>query len=96
LSLSSRRSVESGACDGAWADPFSVIITNGSNPNGSIGGPCAINCSSDNEMFSFHTGGINVLFRNGSEHFVYQTITLTQAAALISMSGGEVINFNFD
>jgi len=80
---------------GAWADPFSVIVTNGSNPNGSIGGPCAENCTSDNEVFSFHIGGTNALMGDGSVHFINSSITLTQLAALISMQGGEVITFSF-
>ena len=81
---------------GAWADPFGDLITNGSTPGtGTIPGPCAINCTSDNEMFSFHTGGINAAFGDGSVRFVSQTITLNQAAALISKGGGEVINFNY-
>lgn len=79
---------------GAWADPFGYLVTNGSMPgSGIIPGPCAINCSSDNEMFSFHNGGINVCMGDGSVQFVNQAITLNQAAALISRAGGEVINF---
>jgi hypothetical protein len=43
---------------------------NGSYPNGSIGGPCALNCTSDNEMFSFHIGGMNALLGDGSARFI--------------------------
>jgi prepilin-type N-terminal cleavage/methylation domain-containing protein len=80
---------------GAWADPFSVIVSNGSYPNGTVGGPCAENCTSDNEVFSFHVGGTNALMGDGSVHFINQSITLTQLAALISKAGGEVINFDY-
>jgi prepilin-type processing-associated H-X9-DG protein len=82
---------------GAWADPFGYLVVNGSLPDGSglVPGPCAMNCTSDNEMFSFHTGGINALFGDGSVHFLKQTLTLNQAAALISKAGGEVINFDY-
>jgi prepilin-type N-terminal cleavage/methylation domain-containing protein/prepilin-type processing-associated H-X9-DG protein len=80
---------------GAWADPFGVLVINGSYPNGSIGGPCALNCTSDNEMFSFHIGGMNALMGDGSVRFISQSITLTQAAALISKAGGEVNNFDY-
>ena len=77
---------------GAWADPFSVLVVNGSMPDGSglIPGPCAVNCTSDNEMFSFHTGGINIGFGDGSVRFVSQNISLSVAAAYISKAGGEV------
>jgi prepilin-type processing-associated H-X9-DG protein len=76
---------------GAWADPFGYLVMNGSYPNGSIGGPCAMNCTSDNEMFSFHPGGMNALMGDGSVRFLNQSITLTVAAALISKAGGEVL-----
>jgi prepilin-type N-terminal cleavage/methylation domain-containing protein/prepilin-type processing-associated H-X9-DG protein len=84
---------------GAWADPFGYMVMNGSDPNGSgqVGGTggtpatCAMNCSNDNEMFSFHTGGMNVLLGDGSVRFVSQNLTLNLAAALISKAGGEVV-----
>jgi prepilin-type N-terminal cleavage/methylation domain-containing protein/prepilin-type processing-associated H-X9-DG protein len=78
---------------GAWADPFGYLVANGSMPDGSglVPGPCAINCTSDNEMFSFHPGGINVLMGDGSVRFLKQDISLNLAAALISMRGGEVL-----
>jgi prepilin-type N-terminal cleavage/methylation domain-containing protein/prepilin-type processing-associated H-X9-DG protein len=80
---------------GAWADPFGNLVVNGSYPDGSIGGPCAVNCTSDNEMFSFHPGGTNVVMGDGSVRFLRSSITLTQAAALISKAGGEVLNFDY-
>jgi prepilin-type N-terminal cleavage/methylation domain-containing protein/prepilin-type processing-associated H-X9-DG protein len=82
---------------GAWADPFGYLVMNGSDPFGSglIPGSCAVNCTSDNEMFSFHTGGMNVVMGDGSVRFVRASITLDQAAALISKAGGEVINFDY-
>jgi prepilin-type N-terminal cleavage/methylation domain-containing protein/prepilin-type processing-associated H-X9-DG protein len=82
---------------GAWADPFGYLVMNGSMPDGSglIPGPCAIGCTSDNEMFSFHPGGINVVMGDGSVRFVKASITLNQAAALISKAGGEVIDFDY-
>jgi prepilin-type N-terminal cleavage/methylation domain-containing protein/prepilin-type processing-associated H-X9-DG protein len=77
---------------GAWADPFGYLVTNGSLPDGSglIPGPCAVNCTSDNEMFSFHPGGINIALGDGSVRFVSQGITLPVAAAWISKAGGEI------
>ncbi|HET6572620.1 MAG TPA: DUF1559 domain-containing protein [Fimbriiglobus sp.] len=41
---------------------------------------------------SFHTGGINVGFGDGSVHFVSQSISLTTWRALGSSNGGEVVN----
>jgi prepilin-type processing-associated H-X9-DG protein len=76
---------------GAWADPFGYLVVNGSFPDGTIGGPCAMNCTSDNEMFSFHTGGMNAAFGDGSVRFIKDSISLQVAAALISKAGGEVL-----
>jgi prepilin-type processing-associated H-X9-DG protein len=80
---------------GGWADPFGNLVVNGSNPDGSVGGDCPMNCTSDNELFSFHTGGVNVVMGDGSVRFLRSTITLTQLAGLISKAGGEVLNFDY-
>jgi prepilin-type N-terminal cleavage/methylation domain-containing protein/prepilin-type processing-associated H-X9-DG protein len=88
---------------GAWAEPYGYLVMNGSDPGGSglVGGTggtpatCAVGCSSDNEMFSFHTGGINVLMGDGSVHFLKSAIDINTAAALISKSGGEVVSPDF-
>ena len=33
-------------------------------------GPCAMNCTNDNELYSFHSGGVNGVFGDGSVHFI--------------------------
>ena len=93
---------------GAWADPLNYIATNGSDPSGTgiaaggafMGIPaapwtCAENCSNDSEIFSFHTGGSNMLFGDGSVRFVQSGLSMNQMAALLSRAGGEVINFTY-
>jgi len=77
---------------GAWADPFGYLVMNGSMPDGSglIPGPCAIDCTSDNEMFSFHPGGINIAFGDGDVRFITKDINLAVAASYISKAGGEI------
>jgi prepilin-type processing-associated H-X9-DG protein len=93
---------------GAWADPLNYIATNGSDPSGSgiaagggfMGIPpapwsCASGCSNDSEIFSFHTGGSNVVFGDGSVRFVKNGLTMNQAQALLSRAGGEVISFDY-
>jgi prepilin-type N-terminal cleavage/methylation domain-containing protein/prepilin-type processing-associated H-X9-DG protein len=78
---------------GGWADPIGYLIINGSDPSGSgaFPGPCAINCTSDNEVFSFHTGGANILFGDGAVRLMKNTISLAVLAALVSKSGGEIL-----
>ena len=82
---------------GAWADPFSYALNNGALPDGSgqVPGPCVANCSNDGEIYSFHNGGFNGLWGDGSVRFVLQTLTPSQLSALVSKAGGEVINFDY-
>jgi prepilin-type N-terminal cleavage/methylation domain-containing protein/prepilin-type processing-associated H-X9-DG protein len=78
---------------GAWADPFSYTRLEGSTGGQSPvrGGPCIINCTSDNELYSFHPSGCNILFADGSVHFLTESITPTMIVALVTRNGGEVI-----
>lgn len=78
---------------GAWGDWYSYFNVNGADQLGNQGqGPCAVNCTSDNEIYSFHTGGVNVLMGDGSVRFMKETSTLALVVSLISRAGGEVIN----
>jgi prepilin-type processing-associated H-X9-DG protein len=87
---------------------LNYIATNGSDPSGSgiaagggfLGIPpapwsCANGCSNDSEIFSFHTGGSNAVFGDGSVRFVKNGLTMNQMQALLSRAGGEVINFDY-
>jgi len=93
---------------GAWADPLNYNATNGADPSGSgiaaggdfLGIPpapwsCANGCSNDSEIFSFHPGGSNVLFGDGSVRSMVDGLTMNQMEALLSRAGGEVITFNY-
>lgn len=44
---------------------------------------------------SNHTGGVNVLFGDGSVHFVTQSVSLTTWRALATRSGGEVLGSDY-
>jgi len=104
-------STGSGPCPqggGAWADPLNYIATNGSDPRGSgiaAGGgfdgippapwSCAMNCSNDSEVFSFHPGGCNFLMGDGEVRFITTALTMNQMAALLSRAGNEPITFDF-
>ena len=79
----------------SWADRNNLIAPTGSLPDGSKRlGPCPMNCTNDNELYSFHTGGVNAVFADGSVHFVRSNITLTMLSALITRRGGEVLTGN--
>jgi prepilin-type N-terminal cleavage/methylation domain-containing protein/prepilin-type processing-associated H-X9-DG protein len=78
---------------GAWADPFSYAHLDGASADGIRGnGICLINCTSNNEIYAFHPGGANVLFADGSVHFVKESIDPRVVVYLITRAGGEVIS----
>ena len=81
----------------AWAEPdngFNVdqLINNNNTP---IGGPemcpwTKINCGPNEEMFSFHSGGINATLCDGSVQFLAETLNGAEIRALMSIDGGEL------
>jgi prepilin-type processing-associated H-X9-DG protein len=77
---------------GAWADCNSDTHIGGAFPNGIRynGGTCLMNCTTDNEVYSFHPGGSNVAFADGSVHFVKETVNPSVFFALISRKAGEI------
>jgi prepilin-type N-terminal cleavage/methylation domain-containing protein/prepilin-type processing-associated H-X9-DG protein len=78
-----------------WADPNAEYGLDGTNPaTGSGSGTCPINCSNDNEVYAFHTGGANILMCDGSVRFVSSSINIVVFGAMITANGGEVISGN--
>jgi prepilin-type N-terminal cleavage/methylation domain-containing protein/prepilin-type processing-associated H-X9-DG protein len=73
--------------EGGWADPNGAFSIDGSNQDGSIPGPCSLNCSNNSEIYSFHPAGANVVFADGSVHFLSQSINLCVLAALVTRAG---------
>jgi prepilin-type N-terminal cleavage/methylation domain-containing protein/prepilin-type processing-associated H-X9-DG protein len=55
-------------------------------------GPCAINCTNDREAYSFHPGGANAVFADGSVHFLKASIRMRVFASLVTRAGGEDIS----
>jgi prepilin-type N-terminal cleavage/methylation domain-containing protein/prepilin-type processing-associated H-X9-DG protein len=51
---------------------------------------CSMNCTSDSEVFAFHTGGANMLFGDGAVHFLSSSLTVPMLSALVTRAGGEV------
>jgi prepilin-type N-terminal cleavage/methylation domain-containing protein/prepilin-type processing-associated H-X9-DG protein len=79
-----------------WADSDNRITVTGTSSDGlsSFGsGPCAMNCNNlQGDIYSFHTGGANIVFADGSVRFVKDSVSITTLAALVTKGGGEVIN----
>ena len=79
-----------------WAEPdnamgISKLINNSKTPNG---GPASCpwnsnNCGPNDEIFSFHPGGANVLLGDGSVSFLAETTAAAPLRAFITRAGGE-------
>jgi prepilin-type N-terminal cleavage/methylation domain-containing protein/prepilin-type processing-associated H-X9-DG protein len=77
---------------GIWADWNKNMAIDGSTFNGDVpGGPCAINCTNQWEVYSMHTGGANCLFCDGSVRFLSESLSITVFAAMVTRAGGEVV-----
>ena len=81
--------------DGASWAALGLLHGQGSTPNGdSHLGPCAINCTNDREVYSFHPGGANTVFADGSVHFLRASIDIRIFARLVTRAGDEVDSGN--
>jgi prepilin-type N-terminal cleavage/methylation domain-containing protein/prepilin-type processing-associated H-X9-DG protein len=82
------------ASGAAWAAP-NLIHGKGSTADGAAQpGPCAINCTNAREVYSFHPGGANAVFADGSAHFLKASISMQVFARLVTRAGGEVVSGN--
>jgi prepilin-type N-terminal cleavage/methylation domain-containing protein/prepilin-type processing-associated H-X9-DG protein len=78
---------------GPWAGFETGVAVTGSTRNGtSRPGPCALNCSNDHEVYSFHPGGANAVFADGHVQFLSAGMNLRTLAALVTRAGGEVVS----
>jgi prepilin-type N-terminal cleavage/methylation domain-containing protein/prepilin-type processing-associated H-X9-DG protein len=91
---------------GAWAEQQNAFFLDGATPDGVLKpGTCAINCTNnycglptrnydDGEIYSFHAGGANCLFADGSVHFLQANMDIRVLARLVTRDGGEVVSAN--
>ena len=76
--------------DGGWADDANEYITHGFDATGTTSpGPCHTNCTNGNEVYSFHSGGANHVFGDGSVRYVDANMDIRLFVRLITMAGGE-------
>jgi prepilin-type N-terminal cleavage/methylation domain-containing protein/prepilin-type processing-associated H-X9-DG protein len=77
---------------GPWASR-NLLWGRGATQDGSaFYGKCAINCTNDREVYSFHPGGANAVFADGSVQFLTEGTSIRVLAALITRAGGEVVS----
>ncbi len=79
----------------AWADPAADCPINGISSDGLDAGGCVMNCTNNNEPWSFHSGGTNNVFCDGSVHFLAETLDPTLVCALVTRAGAEKIGYNY-
>jgi prepilin-type N-terminal cleavage/methylation domain-containing protein/prepilin-type processing-associated H-X9-DG protein len=81
-----------------WADSDNRLTVTGTDATGRGGigtGPCVMNCNNlQGDIYSFHIGGANVAFADGSVRFVRETVNIVTLAALVTKSSGETIDSN--
>jgi len=80
---------------GPWNHFKGGIILQGKTADGTANlGSCAMNCSNNGEVFSFHAGGASAVFADGSVRFLREGINIRVLARLITRAGGEVVSDN--
>lgn len=77
---------------GPWASRNALWCRGASRDGAGFFGPCAINCTNDREVYSFHPKGANAVFADGSVHFLLADIDIRVFARLVTRAGGEVIS----
>jgi prepilin-type N-terminal cleavage/methylation domain-containing protein/prepilin-type processing-associated H-X9-DG protein len=76
-----------------WAAAENSFTLKGSTRvrNSVTPGPCPMNCFSGNEIYSFHPGGANVVFADGSTHFLRGDVDIRVLGQLVTRAAGEVV-----
>ena len=76
---------------GAWAHNNKHVVSTYTYDGQTTPGPCAINCSNQFAIYSFHAQGANALFADGSVHFLSQEIDMNVFCNLVARADGDVI-----
>ncbi|VTR97484.1 Uncharacterized protein OS=Pirellula staleyi (strain ATCC 27377 / DSM 6068 / ICPB 4128) GN=Psta_0324 PE=4 SV=1: N_methyl_2: SBP_bac_10 [Gemmata massiliana] len=73
-----------------WTYTGDGLIASGSQPGLGSALSCTINCNNSQGVYAFHTGGANVVFADGSVHFVSTSLAPRTLAQLVTRDDGEV------
>jgi prepilin-type N-terminal cleavage/methylation domain-containing protein/prepilin-type processing-associated H-X9-DG protein len=79
---------------GPWASYNDCIYMTWSADGSTPGGFCTINCNNSWGIYSFHSGGANAVFCDGSVHFLPVGLDRDVFAALVTRAGNETIPAN--
>ncbi len=90
-SYSNKQDVAKGiALGGAWAQPDNKMTLHGTKPDGlKDPGPCFMNCTNNNELYSFHTGGSCAVLADSSTKFVPDDTDGLVFASALTRAGSE-------
>jgi len=78
------------ALGGAWAQPDNSQSLHGTQQDGlSDPGPCFMNCTNNNEVFSFHPSATCAVLADSSTRTITDDVSATVFAAAVTRSGGE-------
>src|SRR5262249_4784040 len=80
--------------NGSYSDVNNKITIRGFSNNGMVrdGGCCVVNCSNVEQLYGFHTGGVNTVRGDASVQFLGEGVSAGVVAALVTRAGGEVFN----
>ncbi len=80
---------------GPWASRNLLWCRGATQDGTAFYGKCAINCTNDREVYSFHPGGANVVFADGLVRFLHASIDIRVFARLVTRAGGELSGNDF-
>jgi prepilin-type N-terminal cleavage/methylation domain-containing protein/prepilin-type processing-associated H-X9-DG protein len=87
------RRISTGGTTGAWANPGTEIVVSGFVPATAVTpGPCAVNCTNNNEIYAFHTSGANVLFADGSVHLLRANLDINKVIPFVTRAVGDRVD----
>jgi prepilin-type N-terminal cleavage/methylation domain-containing protein len=85
--------ISNSGAGGAWANPGTQIAVSGFDvAAAATPGPCAVNCTNDDEIYSFHSAGASALFTDGSVRSLKSSLDINILVPLVTRANGEIIN----
>src|SRR5262249_44445723 len=87
------RRVATGGTTGAWGNPATEITLSAYVPGTrAIPGPCAVNCTNNNEIYGFHTSGANLVFVDGSVHLFRAQLDINKVIPFVTRASGDQVD----
>jgi prepilin-type N-terminal cleavage/methylation domain-containing protein len=91
------------ASEGGWADPQNEITVHGALPPGTSGTPGVMNVLNEHygvgpdvgsELYSFHVGGCNFTFGDGTVRFIAETVDPDAFISLVTCADGDTVDWS--